>query len=54
MSQTDNQYFRNRAEEERAAAGQASDDRAAQAHRELARQYDEMAGRDGGEDSAAN
>ena len=47
MSQTDTNYFRGRADEEREAAEQAIDDRAADAHRELAKQYDEMAERDG-------
>ena len=54
MSHTDTNYYRSRADEERAAAGQASDDRAAEAHRELARQYDEMADRDEPADPAAN
>jgi hypothetical protein len=36
------QYFERRAAEERAAAAQAHDERAAQPHRELARRYDDM------------
>jgi len=39
--QTD--YFHRRAEEERAAAEQASDERAAQSHRSLAARYDAKA-----------
>ena len=37
-------YFRRRAEEERAAADQAADERAADAHRALAARYDAKAG----------
>lgn len=48
MTSTDTNYYRNRADEERTAAGDATDDRAAEAHREMAKQYDEMAERDGG------
>ena len=36
-------YFRRRAEEERAAAERASDERAAQSHRSLAARYDAKA-----------
>ncbi len=36
-------YFRKRAEEEREAADQAADERAAQPHRELAERYEEKA-----------
>jgi len=38
-------YFERRAEEERSAAKSATDDRAAQTHRELAEHYEEMAKR---------
>lgn len=37
------EYFRRRAEEERAAADSAADDRAAQTHRALAARYDARA-----------
>ena len=36
-------YFRKRAEEERTAADQAADERAAQPHRELAERYEKKA-----------
>ena len=45
MTSTDNSYYRTRADEERLAANQATDDRAIEAHREMARQYDEIADR---------
>ena len=45
-------YFHKRADEERAAAELAKDERAANSHRELARRYDEKAevGEDAGEE----
>ena len=43
MTSTETTYFRSRADEERLAAGEATDDRAAEAHREMARQDDERA-----------
>jgi pyridoxine/pyridoxamine 5'-phosphate oxidase len=36
-------YFRSRAEQERIAADRASDERAAQSHRELAEHYEKLA-----------
>ena len=42
-------YFQRRAEQERTAAEQAGDERAAQSHRELAERYDEMAKQEPGE-----
>ncbi|MFL6755403.1 MAG: hypothetical protein ACJ8FI_11065 [Sphingomicrobium sp.] len=36
-------YYRRRAEEERAAAEHANDERAAQSHRELSDQYEKLA-----------
>jgi hypothetical protein len=36
-------YFKRRAEEERAAAEQAADERAAQSHRELSDHYEQLA-----------
>jgi hypothetical protein len=40
-------YFHRRAEEERAAAEHAADERAAQTHRELAQEYEKRAHCDG-------
>ena len=37
------EYFEKRAADERLAADQAGDERAAELHRELARRYDELA-----------
>lgn len=42
-------YFHKRAEEERAAAERARDERAARSHRELARRFDDLAKRGGDE-----
>jgi hypothetical protein len=45
-------YFERRAEEERAAAGRSTDERAAQAHRELADHYRKLA--EGGQQPTAD
>jgi hypothetical protein len=42
-------YFQRRAEEEREAAEQAADERAAQSHRELAEHYEKLARKQGRE-----
>jgi hypothetical protein len=52
MTPTDSSYYRGRADEERVAAADAIDDRAAEAHLEMARQYDEIADRYDGAQAA--
>ncbi len=48
MTSTDSSYYRTRAIEERTAADEATDERAIEAHLEMARQYDEIADRNDG------
>lgn len=43
MTESDESYFRRRAEEERVAAGKAASDEARHAHLEMAERYDELA-----------
>ncbi|HLO21687.1 MAG TPA: hypothetical protein VK192_14500 [Sphingomicrobium sp.] len=50
--QTSAEYFKKRADDERARSEQATDPRAAAAHAELADRYEEMAGRFDEEDEA--